>query len=111
MRVGTAQEDSGPPPASARGGRDEHGRRRCPYREVAAAADALLDTLSKERRRAVVYDFDDEAEATGWSNFPVTSMERGGPRSPIRTRRRPVRRPTGTSSSTTGTSSSTTGPI
>ncbi|WP_150245114.1 DUF3500 domain-containing protein [Nocardiopsis quinghaiensis] len=46
--------------------------------EVVAAADAFLDTLSDEQRRAVVYDFDDEAKATGWSNFPVTFVERNG---------------------------------
>ncbi|MFD6953383.1 hypothetical protein A6A08_25970 [Nocardiopsis sp. TSRI0078] len=46
--------------------------------EVVAAADAFLDTLSEEQRQAVVYDFADEAKATGWSNFPVTFVERNG---------------------------------
>lgn len=45
---------------------------------TAAAADAFLATLSDEQREAVLYDYDDEARTTSWSNFPVTFVERAG---------------------------------
>ncbi|MFF3207603.1 DUF3500 domain-containing protein [Streptomyces sp. NPDC002962] len=46
--------------------------------EVVKAADAFLATLSDEQKDAVLYDFDDEAKKTGWSNFPTPVVERNG---------------------------------
>ncbi|MDT0330921.1 DUF3500 domain-containing protein [Nocardiopsis sp. DSM 44743] len=46
--------------------------------EVVAAAEAFLDTLSEEQRESVLYDYDDEAKTTGWSNFPASMVERNG---------------------------------
>ena len=46
--------------------------------EVAAAAQAFLATLTEEQRETVLYDFDDEAKTTGWSNFPTNLVERNG---------------------------------
>jgi hypothetical protein len=46
--------------------------------DTTAAAEAFLATLSEEQREAVLYDYDDEAKTTSWSNFPVTFVERAG---------------------------------
>ncbi|MFE6824842.1 DUF3500 domain-containing protein [Streptomyces sp. NPDC057690] len=46
--------------------------------EVVKAANAFLATLSDEQKDAVLYDFDDEAKKTGWSNFPTPVVERNG---------------------------------
>jgi hypothetical protein len=46
--------------------------------EVVAAADAFLKTLSDDQKETVQYDFDDEAKAKGWSNFPTSLAERNG---------------------------------
>ncbi|MFI6579089.1 DUF3500 domain-containing protein [Nocardiopsis sp. NPDC050513] len=46
--------------------------------EVAAAANAFLDTLSDDQRDTVLHDFDDEAKTTGWSNLPAAAAERNG---------------------------------
>lgn len=46
--------------------------------DTAAAAEALLATLTDEQREAVLYDYDDETRTTSWSNFPVTFVERAG---------------------------------
>ncbi|BAU97271.1 hypothetical protein N24_3009 [Corynebacterium suranareeae] len=45
---------------------------------TADAAQAFLDTLSTEEQDAVLYDYDAEEKSTGWSNFPVTFVERSG---------------------------------
>lgn len=45
---------------------------------TAEAAQAFLDTLSTEEQESVVYDYDAEEKSTGWSNFPVTFVERSG---------------------------------
>ncbi|MGH1554066.1 hypothetical protein ACRAWF_25365 [Streptomyces sp. L7] len=42
--------------------------------------DAFLSTLSDEQEDAALYDFDDPAKKTGWSNFPT----RRGPQRPPR---------------------------
>ena len=47
--------------------------------EVVAAATAFLGTLSAEQRETVVYEFDDDAKKSGWSNFPTSFVERNGP--------------------------------
>ena len=46
--------------------------------EVVAASNAFLATLSDEQRGAVIYDFDDPAKKTGWSNLPTPVPERNG---------------------------------
>ncbi|MFI6338986.1 DUF3500 domain-containing protein [Streptomyces sp. NPDC050535] len=46
--------------------------------EVVKAAGAFLATLSDEQKETVLYDFDDEAKTTGWSNFPTPVVERNG---------------------------------
>lgn len=46
--------------------------------KVVAAADAFLATLSAEQQDTVLYDFDDAAKKTGWSNFPTPVVERNG---------------------------------
>ncbi|MDW4910210.1 DUF3500 domain-containing protein [Streptomyces sp. ADMS] len=43
-----------------------------------AAADAFLATLSAEQQETVLYDFDDAARKTGWSNFPTPVVKRNG---------------------------------
>ncbi|MCC9175835.1 DUF3500 domain-containing protein [Arthrobacter sp. zg-Y179] len=43
-----------------------------------AAAEAFLATLSDEQRGTVLYDYDDAAKTTSWSNFPVTFVQRAG---------------------------------
>lgn len=42
------------------------------------AAQAFLATLSTEEQDAVLYDYDAEEKSTGWSNFPVTFVQRSG---------------------------------
>ncbi|MFD9320210.1 DUF3500 domain-containing protein [Streptomyces sp. NPDC060053] len=46
--------------------------------QVVKAVNAFLATLSDEQKDAVLYDFDDEAKKTGWSNFPTPVVERNG---------------------------------
>ncbi|QJT03090.1 DUF3500 domain-containing protein [Streptomyces asoensis] len=46
--------------------------------QVVKAANAFLATLSDEQKDAVLYDFDDAAKKTGWSNFPTPVVERNG---------------------------------
>lgn len=46
--------------------------------EVVKAVNAFLATLSDEQQETVLYDFDDEAKTTGWSNFPTPVVERNG---------------------------------
>ncbi|MFF3500328.1 DUF3500 domain-containing protein [Streptomyces sp. NPDC003247] len=46
--------------------------------EVVRAANAFLATLSDEQKETVLYDFDDEAKKTGWSNFPTGVVNRNG---------------------------------
>ncbi|MGY1496791.1 DUF3500 domain-containing protein [Streptomyces sp. QTS52] len=46
--------------------------------KVVAAANAFLATLSAEQQDTVLYDFDDAAKKTGWSNFPTPVVERNG---------------------------------
>lgn len=45
---------------------------------TAEAAQAFLETLSTEEQDAVLYDYDAEEKSTGWSNFPVTFVQRSG---------------------------------
>lgn len=45
---------------------------------TADAAQAFLSTLSTEEQDAVLYDYDAEEKSTGWSNFPVTFVQRSG---------------------------------
>ena len=45
---------------------------------TAEAAQAFLSTLSTEEQNAVLYDYDAEEKSTGWSNFPVTFVQRSG---------------------------------
>ena len=45
---------------------------------VVAAANAFLGTLSDEQKDTALYDFDDPAKKTGWSNFPTPVVERNG---------------------------------
>lgn len=45
---------------------------------TAEAAQAFLATLSTEEQDAVLYDYDAEEKSTGWSNFPVTFVQRSG---------------------------------
>ncbi|AKF28660.1 hypothetical protein YH66_14555 [[Brevibacterium] flavum] len=45
---------------------------------TAEAAQAFLSTLSTEEQDAVLYDYDAEEKSTGWSNFPVTFVQRSG---------------------------------
>lgn len=45
---------------------------------TADAAQAFLATLSTEEQNAVLYDYDAEEKSTGWSNFPVTFVQRSG---------------------------------
>ena len=37
-----------------------------------------MSTLSTEEQDAVLYDYDAEEKSTGWSNFPVTFVQRSG---------------------------------
>ncbi|WP_149827569.1 DUF3500 domain-containing protein [Streptomyces tailanensis] len=46
--------------------------------EVVAAANAFLKTLSDDEKDTALYDFDDEAKAKGWSNFPISLAARNG---------------------------------
>ncbi|WP_308122253.1 DUF3500 domain-containing protein [Streptomyces sp. TRM70350] len=46
--------------------------------EVVTAANAFLKTLSDDEKDTALYDFDDEAKAKGWSNFPTSFVERNG---------------------------------
>ncbi|QYX76061.1 DUF3500 domain-containing protein [Streptomyces akebiae] len=46
--------------------------------EVVTAAEAFLKTLSDDQKDTALYDFDDEAKAKGWSNFPTSFVERNG---------------------------------
>jgi hypothetical protein len=46
--------------------------------QVVAAAKAFLATLSDEQKDTVLYDFDDPAKKTGWSNFPTPVVARNG---------------------------------
>lgn len=46
--------------------------------QVVAAANAFLATLSDEQKDTALYDFDDPAKKTGWSNFPTPVVERNG---------------------------------
>ncbi|MEU9368438.1 DUF3500 domain-containing protein [Streptomyces avermitilis] len=61
-------------PASAA----RHGAGGANTAQVVAAADAFLATLSAEQKDAVLYDFDDAAKKTGWSNFPTPVVARNG---------------------------------
>lgn len=45
---------------------------------TADTAQAFLATLSTEEQDAVLYDYDAEEKSTGWSNFPVTFVQRSG---------------------------------
>lgn len=45
---------------------------------TADAAQAFLATLSTEEQDSVLYDYDAEEKSTGWSNFPVTFVQRSG---------------------------------
>lgn len=45
---------------------------------TADATQAFLATLSTEEQDAVLYDYDAEEKSTGWSNFPVTFVQRSG---------------------------------
>ncbi|MCX4766155.1 DUF3500 domain-containing protein [Streptomyces sp. NBC_01275] len=46
--------------------------------QVVAAANAFLATLSEEQKDTALYDFDDPAKKTGWSNFPTPVVVRNG---------------------------------
>ncbi|MER5217116.1 DUF3500 domain-containing protein [Streptomyces sp. NPDC002838] len=46
--------------------------------EVVAAGNAFLKTLSDDEKDTALYDFDDDAKTTGWSNFPTTGVKRNG---------------------------------
>ncbi|KUN53986.1 hypothetical protein AQJ46_50110 [Streptomyces canus] len=46
--------------------------------EVVTAANAFLKALSDDEKETALYDFDDEAKAKGWSNFPTSFVERNG---------------------------------
>ncbi|MGW0949086.1 DUF3500 domain-containing protein [Streptomyces sp. NPDC002623] len=46
--------------------------------QVVTAANAFLATLSEEQKDTALYDFDDPAKKTGWSNFPTPVVERNG---------------------------------
>jgi Protein of unknown function (DUF3500) len=46
--------------------------------EVVAAAEAFFKTLSDDERDSTLYDFDDDAKTSGWSNFPTSFVERNG---------------------------------
>lgn len=46
--------------------------------QVVAASNAFLATLSEEQKDTALYDFDDPAKKTGWSNFPTPVVERNG---------------------------------
>ncbi|MDT7846724.1 DUF3500 domain-containing protein [Streptomyces justiciae] len=46
--------------------------------QVVKAAKAFLATLSDEQKDTALYDFDDPAKKTGWSNFPTPVVERNG---------------------------------
>lgn len=46
--------------------------------EVVTAANAFLKTLSDDDKDTALYDFDDEAKAKGWSNFPTSFVARNG---------------------------------
>ncbi|XUL87894.1 DUF3500 domain-containing protein [Streptomyces galilaeus] len=61
-------------PASA----NRHGAGGANTAQVAAAANAFLATLSDEQKDAALYDFDDPAKKTGWSNFPTPVVARNG---------------------------------
>jgi len=63
-----------PIPASAA----RHGSGGANTAQVVAAANAFLATLSDEQKDTVLYDFDDAAKKTGWSNFPTPVVERNG---------------------------------
>ncbi|WP_159590797.1 DUF3500 domain-containing protein [Chelativorans xinjiangense] len=45
---------------------------------IVAAADAFLDTLDEEQRKAAVYPFNDNTQRSNWSNFPDGPVQRGG---------------------------------
>ena len=51
---------------------DEQGR------GIVTAAQAFLNTLSVDQRKAVMYDFGDNAQRSRWSNFPASFVDRGG---------------------------------
>ncbi|MFE2311746.1 DUF3500 domain-containing protein [Streptomyces sp. NPDC059441] len=63
-----------PIPASAA----RHGAGGANTAQVVAAADAFLATLSDEQKDTALYDFDDAAKKTGWSNFPTPVVARNG---------------------------------
>ncbi|MER5432210.1 DUF3500 domain-containing protein [Streptomyces sp. NPDC002588] len=46
--------------------------------QVVRAANAFLATLTDEQKDTALYDFDDPAKKTGWSNFPTPVVERNG---------------------------------
>lgn len=45
---------------------------------IVAAANAFLDTLSDEQKKAAVYPFTDNTQRSNWSNFPDGPVQRGG---------------------------------
>ncbi|MEV6482550.1 DUF3500 domain-containing protein [Streptomyces sp. NPDC051576] len=61
-------------PASAH----RHGAGGANIAQVVRAAKAFLATLSDEQKDTALYDFDDPAKKTGWSNFPIPVVVRNG---------------------------------
>jgi hypothetical protein len=47
-------------------------------RNIVAAAMVFLDTLDKDQRNKVSFDFHDAAQRARWSNLPITMAERRG---------------------------------
>ncbi|WP_265516896.1 DUF3500 domain-containing protein [Nitratireductor luteus] len=47
---------------------------------IVKAADAFLNRLDEEQRKAAVYPFTDNTQRSNWSNFPDGPVQRGGVR-------------------------------
>lgn len=49
-----------------------------PTSKIVSAANAFLNTLDGQQRKAVVFAFDDQAQRTRWSNLPTSMVPRAG---------------------------------
>jgi len=47
-----------------------------PTSKIVSAANAFLGTLNDQQRKSVMFAFDDQAQRTRWSNFPVSMVPR-----------------------------------
>lgn len=49
-----------------------------PTSKIVGAANAFLNTLDEQQKKSVIFAFDDQAQRTRWSNFPVSMVPRAG---------------------------------